>query len=251
MSASETPRRSFSGDGVLQTPLRVEWRDPGGETRTETTRLLDADLHGAAFALNEQVDLGQMLKLTLPPVFESLRRSPDETQSETWALVWAVTPARAAGGARRGAAQTQRPRHLTRVLFFGMDVPRDFVEGAGGPCLYVAEDDGSFRLHRAPEGGDRASNRRRESRIHLPCEVMAEVLDEQGEVVARELSITENVSRRGAALRTTLDLRPYTRVRLTCAQLNFTVNSVVRACAVGPDQIARMHVEFIDGQWPL
>ena len=250
MPVSETQGRGFRGEGVLQTPLRVEWRDAGGETHTETTRLLDADLHGAAFALNEQVELGQMLKLTLPPVFESLRRAPDETQSETWALVWAVTPARAAGGSRPGAA-AQRPRHLTRVLFFGMDVPRDFVEGEGGPCLYVAEDDGSFRLHRAADGSDQTSNRRRESRLHLPYEVTAEVLDEQGEVVASELSITENVSRRGAALRTTLNLRPYTRVRLTCAQFGFTVNSVVRACGVGPDKITRMHVEFIDGQWPL
>jgi hypothetical protein len=247
MSASETKTRVFSGEGVLQTPLRVEWQAAGGEPRTETTRLLDADLHGAAFALSEQVELGQMLKLTLPPVFESLRRAPDETQSETWALVWAVTPAR---GGRPGAA-AQRPRHLTRVLFFGMDVPRDFVEGAGGPCLYVAEDDGSFRLHRKADAGERAENRRRESRIHLPYEVTAEVLDEGGEVIATELLITENVSRRGAALRTTLDLRPYTRVRLTCAQFNFTVNSVVRACRLGPDKIARMHVEFIDGQWPI
>jgi len=245
MSASETQSRVFSGEGVLQTPLRVEWRVPGGEPRTETTRLLDADLNGAAFALSEQVELGQMLKLTLPPVFESLRRAPDETQSETWALVWAVTPARASGG------DPQRPRHLTRVLFFGMDVPRNFVEGDGGPCLYVAEDDGSFRLHREDDEGDRAANRRRESRIHLPYEVTAEVLDENGEVIASELLITENVSRRGAALRTTLDLRPYTRVRLTCAQFDFTINSVVRACGVGPDKIARMHVEFIDGQWPL
>ena len=250
MSASETQGRVFRGEGVLQTPLRVEWRDAGGETRAETTRLLDADLHGAAFALSEQVELGQMLKLTLPPVFESLRRAPDETQSETWALVWAVTPAHAPRRGLPGGA-TPRPRHLTRVLFFGMDVPRDFVEGEGGPCLYVAEDDGSFRLHRAADAGDQAANRRRESRIHLPYEVTAEVLDEHGQVVASELSITENVSRRGAALRTTLDLRPYTRVRLTCAQFNFTVNSVVRACGVGPDQIARMHVEFIDGQWPL
>lgn len=247
MSASETQSRLFGGEGVLQAQLRVEWRDAGGEARTETTRLIDADLHGAAFALSEQVELGQMLKLTLPPVFESLRRAPDETQSETWALVWAVTPAR--GGRSGGAAQ--RPRHLTRVLFFGMDVPRDFVEGAGGPCLYVAEDDGSFRLHRKADAGDRVADRRRESRIHLPYEVTAEVLDENGEVLASELSITENVSRRGAALRTTLDVRPYTRVRLTCAHFNLTVNSVVRACHVGPDKITRMHVEFIDGQWPL
>lgn len=248
MPGSEPQRRAFSGDGVLQTPLRVEWRSAGGEERTETTRLLDADLNGAAFALSEPVDLGQMLKLTLPPVFESLRRAPDETQSETWALVWAVTPVRVG---RAAAAAAPRTRHLTRVLFFGMDVPRDFVEGEGGPCLYVAEEDGSFRLHRAPEGAGEAINRRGESRLHLPYEVTVEVLDEQGEVVASELSITENVSRRGAALRTTLDLRPYTRVRLTCAQFNFTVNSVVRACGVGPDRIVRMHVEFIDGQWPL
>lgn len=249
MSANVTQDGAVYGGGVLQASLRVEWRE-GGESLTEMTRLLDADLQGAAFALSRPLELGQMLKLTLPPVFENLRLAPDEKQSETWALVWAVTPARAV---RHGEAEG-RSRHVTRVIFFGMDVPRSFTENSGAPCLYVADDDGRFRLCRddvaAAEQASQA-NRRRESRLHLPYEVTAEVLGENGEVTATELAITENVSRSGALVRTTLVLRPDTRVRLSCARFNVIIDSVVRASRLGPDQIRRMHLEFLDGQWPL
>lgn len=248
MSANATQDGAVGvGGGVLQSSLRVEWRE-GGENLSEMTRLLDADLQGAAFALSRPLELGQMLKLTLPAVFENLRVRPDEQQSETWALVWAVTPMRAA---RPGVAP--QTRHVTRVIFFGMDVPRSFTENTGEPCLYVAEGDGRFSLRREAPTDEQSSqaNRRRESRLHLPYEVTAEVLGEGGELTATELAITENVSRGGALVRTTLALQPGTRVRLSCARFDFTVNSVVRACRLGPDQIRRMHLEFLDGQWPL
>jgi hypothetical protein len=252
MSASATQNQAVCGGGVLQSSLRVEWRE-GGETLSEMTRLLDADLQGAAFALSRPLELGQMLKLTLPAVFENLRRTPDEQQSETWALVWAVTPARTPPAGMTAVA----PRHVTRVIFFGMDVPRSFTENSGEPCLYVADDDGSFRLRR--EGGGEGGglkqsaqvNRRRDSRLHLPYEVTVEVLGEGGESKATELAITENVSRHGAALRTTLALPPDTRVRLRCARFGLTLESVVRASAVGTDNIRRMRLEFLDGEWPL
>jgi PilZ domain len=247
MSASGTQDGAVNGGGVLQSSLRVEWRE-GGESLSEMTRLLDADLQGAAFALSRQLELGQMLKLTLPAVFENLRLTPDEKQSETWALVWAVTPARAVRAGAEG-----RTRHVTRVIFFGMDVPRSFTENSGEPCLYEADGEGRFRLRREATTGEQSSqaNRRRESRLHLPYEVTVEVLGEDGEVTATELAITENVSRSGALVRTTLALRPDTRVRLSCARVDFTVSSIVRASHTGPDQIRRMHLEFLDGQWPL
>jgi len=40
-------------------------------------------------------------------------------------------------------------------------------------------------------------------------------------------------------------------IRLTSQQYNLTVHAAVRARSTGADGIRRIHVEFIDKEWPL
>jgi len=221
-------------------PARVEWRD-GGETLTETTRLLSVSLRGATIELSKPPSPGQLIRLTLPALGRGGAASPEAT---LWALVW-------------GTAGTPSP--ATRLfpvslIFCGTDIPRSFAENPEGGYAYVVEDGETFRLQSRPNSKDSEGafvDRRRESRIPVPVEVTTEILGETGEVVASEITITENVSRGGAALRTTLLVPALSRVRLRCERHGLTLNSIVRACTIGPDNIRRMHLQFIDGQWPI
>ncbi len=91
----------------------------------------------------------------------------------------------------------------------------------------------------------------RESRLYMPIEVTVAVPYEQGEVAAREETVTENISRRGAAVFTTLAVAPGQFVRLTSTHYGISVYAVVRGRRAGPDGIMRLHLEFIDREWPL
>ena len=81
--------------------------------------------------------------------------------------------------------------------------------------------------------------------------VRVEVFDEEGRVSASEQTVTENISRRGAAVWTTLKVERGRFVRLTSADSGLSVIAAVRGARTGPDGILRLHLEFIDRQWPL
>jgi len=85
----------------------------------------------------------------------------------------------------------------------------------------------------------------------MAIEVTVEAFDEKGEVSAHEQTVTENISRRGAAIFTTLNVEHGQFVRVTSAPYTMDVMAAVRARVVGADNIARLHVEFVDKQWPL
>ena len=78
-----------------------------------------------------------------------------------------------------------------------------------------------------------------------------EVLDEKGLVVETEQTVSENIGTHGATLFTTLNLEQGRFVRLTSEQYGTTVHAAVRSRHFGADGIARIHVEFIDKEWPL
>ena len=78
-----------------------------------------------------------------------------------------------------------------------------------------------------------------------------EIVDENGGVGQSESTVTENISKRGATVFTTLEIPIGRFIRLTSAQYGMTVVAVVRARSTGADGIPRIHVEFIDQEWPL
>ena len=97
----------------------------------------------------------------------------------------------------------------------------------------------------------RSADDRMHTRHNIPVDISLEVLDENGEVGQTELTVTEDISRRGATLFTTLDVPIGRFLRLTSQHYNLTVHAAVRARSTGADGIPRLHVEFIDAEWPL
>jgi len=81
--------------------------------------------------------------------------------------------------------------------------------------------------------------------------MLLEILDEEGHINESESSVTENISRKGASVFTTLEIPIGRFVRLTSQQYNLTVFASVRSKTTGADGIKRIHVEFVDKEWPL
>ena len=60
-----------------------------------------------------------------------------------------------------------------------------------------------------------------------------------------------NISIKGATLFTTLEIPLGRFVRLTSEQYKITAHAAIRSRSTGVDGVPRIHVEFIDKEWPL
>jgi hypothetical protein len=82
-------------------------------------------------------------------------------------------------------------------------------------------------------------------------DVLVELLNEKGEFVESERTVTENISIKGATIFTTLSIPIGRFIRVTSDHYQTTTFAAIRGRSTGGDGIPRIHVEFIDKEWPL
>ncbi|HEX8709264.1 MAG TPA: PilZ domain-containing protein [Pyrinomonadaceae bacterium] len=234
----------------LSLPVRVHGRESADHEWSEVSRLLDVTPFGARFALSHPTEPGRLLHLTLPMPRQLRCFDFVEQQYRVWALVRNLVPV---------AATAEHPlRFEVGVAFIGKRAPSSYEMDPAQRyeiASTVAESNlWELTEREQEEGTDRSGlngQPRPETRHYMPIEVTVEVLDEKGQPDVSEMTVTENISRRGAAVFTTLDVANGRFVRLTSRQYQISVVAAVRARRKGPDGIARLHLEFVDKQWPL
>jgi len=97
---------------------------------------------------------------------------------------------------------------------------------------------------------DEREDKREQSRHTIPINLMIEIFGGDQAIPQVENTVTENISRNGAAVFTTLNLERGRFVRLSTPD-GVTILAVVRRRSVGPDGIARLHLQFVGSEWPL
>jgi hypothetical protein len=240
----------------LYLPARVMCREAVGFEWTEVTRLLDVTPFGAAFALSRQTEPGRLLHLTLAMPRQLRCFDHTEDQYRVWSIVRHVREGKPPQGAGTGVSKgTGLPRFEIGVAFIGKHPPKSFA--ADPSTRYEIKSlsaDGSWWEAREQDcfSADRLTPLRAEAtRLSIPVEVTVEVFGGEGEAHMSEQTVTENISRRGAAVLTTLSVERGRFVRLISSHHQRTITAVVRARRTGADGIARLHVELVDRQWPL
>ena len=231
----------------LELPVRVQGRESAEREWVELTRLLDVTPFGAAFTLARPTEPGRLLFLTLPMPRQLRCFDHVEQQYRVWALVRRVKPHTPPKGAR----ETSAPRFEVGVAFVGKRPPAGFDTNPTVRYEIKSATESGLWEVREQTTGPTAYSRSEQTRLTMPLPVTVEELGEDGGVVAREETVTENISRRGAAILTTLDTTRGRFVRLTNSQTQLSVLAVVRARRTGMDGVTRLHLEFIDQQWPL
>ncbi len=232
----------------ISLPVRVQGRESLDYEWVELTRLLDVTPFGAGFTIARPTEMGRLLHLTLPMPRQLRCFDHVEQQYRVWALVRYVR----ALPTTEGATQ----RYEVGVAFVGKRPPASF-EADPTKRYDVAPtptDSGMWGLHEHPDSTQPRTvpdESRPETRHHIPVEVIIETFNEKGETAESETSVTENLSRRGAAVFTTLNVARGRFVRVTSTQYQISILAAVRARRPGPDGITRLHLEFVDRQWPL
>jgi hypothetical protein len=232
----------------LPLPCRVEVKLDKENGWNAITRLSDVSAFGAGFTLDRPIKRGRLVHLTTPMPRQLRSFDYSEPQYRIWCIV------------RRCISigdSLHRPEYSIGVAFVGKTPPPSYLEHPG--MLYDVADKGDadgtlYRLVPADMFADDSGlpqELRKQTRYQIPESLVLEKVDETGNVLASESTVTENISLGGAAVFTTLEVEAGTFLRVTSPRFGVTILSIVRGKRSGHDGITRLHLEFIDRFFPL
>ena len=232
----------------LALPVRVQCRESLDHEWIEMSRLMDVTQFGARMRLKRPTETGRLLLLTLPMPRPLRCFDHVEDQYRVWSLVRNVK--------LLDPASQQGALVEIGVAFVGKRPPRSFAadptqryevaQSISELGLWTVSEKSSESISEVP-----ATDRRKETRHSIPIEVLIEVFGMDGSLSESERTVTENISRQGAAIFTTLDLSPGRFVKLTSQQYQSALLAVVRDRHTAPDGIVRLHLEFVGCEWEL
>ena len=227
----------------LQLPVRVRCRETADLEWTEVTRLIDVTPFGAGFTLKRPVEKGRLLHMTIPMPRQLRVFDHVEDQYRVWALVRYIRPP---------ASPTEKTAAFeVGVAFIGKQPPRSYEENPSKRYEVSAFTGQLTTVEEWVPVELTASDNRSQTRHNIPVDMLLETLNENGEVDFKEQTVTENISQKGAAIYTSVTLAAGRFVRLSSEQYKISLYAAVRGSSMGPAGVPRIHVEFIDREWPL
>lgn len=226
---------------ALQLPVRVRVRETADFEWTEMTRLMNVTPFGAGFTLKRPTEKGRLLHMTIPMPRQLRVFDHIEDQYRIWAIVRYL----------KSEITDQGTVFYVGVAFIGKRPPESYQRE---PWRRYDISTNVFDSLAAVEEMVRpvsTKDQREDTRHQIAIDMQVELLDEKGAVVQTEQTVSEDISPHGATLFTTLNLHPGRFIRLKSQQYGITVHAAIRAQHIGADGIARIHVQFIDKEWPL
>ena len=232
---------------ALTLPVRVKGRESVDDEWTETSRLVDVTPFGARLRLTRPTEPGRLLHLTLPMPRPLRCYDHVEDQYRVWSLVRNVKLLEP--GAAKGAVVE------VGLAFVGKRAPRSFksdptrryeIAKSITEGLWSVKEDSGESLSEMS-----ATDKRKDTRHTIPVGVVIELFDKHPDLPHSESTVTENISRLGATVFTTLQVERGQFVKVSSAQHGISVLAAVRGRRAGADGIPRLHLEFISGEWPL
>lgn len=203
------------------------------------TRLVNVTPFGAGFPLKHLTEKGRLLHMTIPMPRQLRVFDHIEDQYRIWAIVRYI---------KTSIVDT------TNVF----DVGVAFI-GKRPPASYEKEPSKRYDItnttFQAAKSADEIlvpfADQRTSTRHNIAVDMRLEIINETGEVIVGEQTVTENISSKGATLFTTLEISSGRFVRVTSEQYKITAHAAIRSRSTGADGVPRIHVEFIDTEWPL
>jgi len=231
---------------ALALPARVEVKVDKNFAWNDITRLEDVSAFGCGMNLKRPVKRGRLVQVSVPMPRQLRCYDYLEPQYKVWGLV------------RRCVAIGSNPQaesYAIGVAFIGRNPPQSYFDNPSMIYdLAEREDGGLWQLREAdanPDESDLPAYLRRHTRFSIPETLLVEMLDENGDVAASEVTVTENISVGGAAVFTSFSLSDGAFLRVKSDRHDLSIISIVRGRHVGADGIVRLHLEFIDHLYPL
>ena len=222
----------------LTLPVRVRGRDTPSFEWNEVTRLTNVTPFGAGFTLRHPTEKGRLLHMTIPMPRQLRVFDHIEDQYRIWAVVRYI----------KTSVVEKRTVFDVGVAFIGKRPPASYETE---PWKRYDIKNTDFQARDADELLTPFADQRAYTRHNIPVDMHIEIVDETGHVIEHEQTVTENISTKGATLFTTLEVPLGRFIRLRSDQYNITAHAAIRSRSTGADGVPRIHVEFIDKEWPL
>jgi hypothetical protein len=225
----------------LTLPIRVLCRESNEYEWTEQSRLIDVTHFGAGFTLTRPVDVGRLIRLTMPLPTQLRCFDHNDATYSVWSLV-----------RHTAAVRSTDPAHTKfrlGVAFVGKEEPQSYLDDPTlryEPVEIKVGQNTRWKLRRLP-----SVTQRREPRLVIPLEVLVETLDEDGKPLMREYTVTETISTLGTCVPTNLDVDVGRVLRISSVNDQVSTFAAIRSRQVAADGIARLGLEFIGARWPL
>lgn len=230
----------------LRLPVRVHCRESPDFAWSEVTRMTDVTPLGAGFTIKRPTERGRLLHLTIPMPRQLRVFDFVEDQYKIWGVVRYVRPV---------VPMEKTPGFEVGVAFIGKHPPASFERDPSTRYEVTSELSESGILAVKEPASEPTQPTAVSDRIHtrhnIPVALTLETFTEAGEVESVESTVTENISRGGATIFTGLDVPIGRFVRVSSPDYNLTVHAVVRGRSQGTGGMPRMHLEFIDREWPV
>jgi PilZ domain len=246
MSTTTTEKESRRLHRIgLSLPVRVEHKINNDTSFNEITRLIDVSAFGAGFNLKHPLKRGRLIFMTMPLARQLRNFDFMEPQYKIWGIVRHCIPVR----------QKSDESYAIGTAFIGKRPPASYVENPAK--LYditTREGEGFWNVveaHSNPDDSHLPKADRRHTRYQIPINVLLEVLNDAGNSVNSETTVTENISVGGASVFTSITADVGSFLRVTSEQYNTQLSAIVRGKRQGKDGIPRLHLEFFDRYFPL
>lgn len=213
----------------MNVTVRVNGHEPDGTPWEEMTTSDDISYGGASFALRHPHGVGQVLLLSAPLPRHFRRYDLAETSYKSYALI-------------RNSRTLEDGGRVVGVMFLGRVPPKGFEQKPGGRYRLPTDP----RQARAAAEATPHGERRRHERLQLFVNLRLKRAGAQGSI--EEQTVTENVSRGGARVFTTLPVTRGETLTVTDLEAVVSAEAVVRNVYAGPDRVTRLNLQFPDAR---
>lgn len=214
----------------------VKAKEKDGEPWKEVADILTVSATGAELLLPRACKVGHLVSLLLPLPAHLRCHDHDKELYRVWGLVQHCTP-----------LKKQNSFHLG-VAFIGKDAPRSYDRDPDQTYRICGmRDNGLWKVDEAETPFKTRGEVRHRKRIGF----YLALLDSKKLHVAGEQATTDNISRSGAAVFSTLEISVGDRVKFISEEYDFSGLAIVCSKDVLKDKRTRFHLNFVENQFPV
>lgn len=216
----------------------VKSKDADNKPWKEVADVMSFSAGGLAIHIERECKVGRLISMMLAMPAYMRCYDHDKELYRVWGLVQFCQPLNEAG----------REGFHVGVAFIGKNPPDSYTENSDQSYrIRGMDDDGLWKIDEAKS----SFKPRRHLRYWNSVELYLALLNGKRDTIGGEWTTTKNVSKRGAAVFTTLDVGVGDRVKFISEKFDFSGLAVVCNKQLGADGKMRLHIQFVENDFPV
>lgn len=216
----------------------VKAKDSDDTNWKEIADVASVSATGAGFYIQRECRVGTLLSLMIPLAPHLRCYDHEKELYRVWGLVQHCQP----------LSGDEAVGFHVGVAFIGKNSPESYQENPmQGYKICGMNEDGLWRITEAKS----QFKARRHIRYWANVDPYLALLDSKRDTVNGERTTTENISKNGAAVFSTLHVNVGDRVKFICEKYDFSGLAVVCNKQIGKDGRDRLHLQFVENSFPV